>query len=95
MRENDETLVLQQKTGVAENPREIITLIYKALLERGHNPVRNIAGYLASGEPAYITAHNNARRLVQRLDRLDLLEELVRHYLGLEEQASPKETGKK
>ncbi|HEY3314970.1 MAG TPA: IreB family regulatory phosphoprotein [Bacillota bacterium] len=80
---NEETRAFKHKLNQGEvNPREIILYIYEALKERGHNPVANIAGYLASGEPAYITAHRDARKLVQKLDRLDLLEELVRYYVG-------------
>ncbi len=81
---NEDTRAFPQKRDEPgeTDARRIILYIYDALLERGHNPVANIAGYLASGEPAYITAHKDARKLVQKLDRLDLLEELVRHYVG-------------
>ena len=80
---SEETRAFNYKFSRGEaDAREIILYIYEALKERGHNPIANIAGYLASGEPAYITAYKDARKLVQKLDRLDLLEELVRYYVG-------------
>lgn len=65
---------------VLEN-RDIISNVYKALREKGYNPVGQIAGFLLSGDPVYITAHNNARNLIRRLDRMEVLEELVRYYI--------------
>jgi len=61
--------------------REILLRVYAILQEKGYNPVTQIAGFLASGDPVYITAHKNARQLVRRLDTFDVLEELVRFYL--------------
>ncbi len=61
--------------------REILLRVYGILQEKGYNPVTQIAGFLASGDPVYITAHKNARQLVRRLDTFDVLEELVRFYL--------------
>ena len=62
-------------------PREIILAVYDALVEKGYNPINQIVGYVLSGDPSYITAHNNARSLVRKLERDEILEELVRFYV--------------
>jgi uncharacterized protein (UPF0297 family) len=61
--------------------REIIFKVYEALNEKGYNPISQIVGYIMSGDPTYITSHNNARSLIRRLERDEILEELVRYYL--------------
>lgn len=61
--------------------RAILLQVYEALEEKGYNPINQIVGYLLSGDPAYITNYKNARNLVRRLERDELLEELVRFYL--------------
>lgn len=71
-------------SGRVEDPlemRRILSSVYDALKEKGYNPVNQIVGYLVSEDPTYITNHNNARVLICRLDRDELLSELVRHYL--------------
>lgn len=64
--------------------KEALNAIYSALTERGYNAIDQIVGYLTSGDPSYITSHNNARNLVLKLDRDELLEELLINYLGIE-----------
>lgn len=61
--------------------REIILTVYQALKEKGYNPISQFVGYILSGDPTYITSHNNARALIMRLERDELLEELVKAYL--------------
>lgn len=60
----------------------ILTEIYDALKSKGYNPISQIVGYILSEDPTYITNHNNARSLVRKLDRDELLHTLVRHYLS-------------
>nr|WP_233096177.1 IreB family regulatory phosphoprotein [Alicyclobacillus sp. SO9] len=60
--------------------REAFILAYNALVEKGYNPVYQIAGYLISGDPAYITSHMDARNTIRRIERDELIEELVRAY---------------
>ena len=60
---------------------DVLEIVYKALKEKGYNPVNQIVGYILSEDPTYITNHNNARSLICKLDRDELLQELVRHYL--------------
>ncbi|MCG0238282.1 MAG: IreB family regulatory phosphoprotein [Firmicutes bacterium] len=63
------------------NPGEVLRKVYAALKEKGYSPIDQIVGYLLSGDPTYITSHNGARNLIRRLERDELLEELVRAYL--------------
>ena len=61
--------------------KQILTEVYRSITEKGYNPINQIVGYLLSEDPTYITNHNNARSLICKLDRDELLQELVRHYL--------------
>lgn len=61
--------------------KRILTTVYDALKEKGYNPINQIVGYILSEDPTYITNHLNARSLIRKIDRDDLLQELVRHYL--------------
>lgn len=61
--------------------KETLTQVYRSLTEKGYNPINQIVGYILSEDPTYITNHNNARSLICKLDRDELLQELVRHYL--------------
>ena len=60
---------------------EVILRVYQALVERGYNPVNQIVGYIMSDEPTYITSHNNARSLIMKVERDEILEELMRNYV--------------
>ncbi|HHX96811.1 MAG TPA: IreB family regulatory phosphoprotein [Clostridia bacterium] len=78
----DQTMMFKVKTEEEVSAGEILVSVYEALQEKGYNPINQIVGYLLSGDPAYITSHQNARSLIRKLDRDELLEELVRSYLG-------------
>ena len=60
----------------------VLTSVYEALREKGYNPINQIVGYILSEDPTYITNYNNARTLITRIDRDELLQELVRTYLA-------------
>ena len=62
--------------------KRILTDVYDALREKGYNPINQIVGYILSEDPTYITNHNNARSLIRKIDRDELLHELVRRYLA-------------
>lgn len=62
-------------------PREILIGVHNALTEKGYNPINQIVGYILSGDPSYITSHNGARSLIRRLERDEILEELVTFYV--------------
>jgi uncharacterized protein (UPF0297 family) len=68
--------------GVETSPEEVLLAVYDALQEKGYNPINQIVGYLLSGDPAYIPRHNNARSLIRKRERDELIEELVRSYLS-------------
>ncbi|NLM12631.1 MAG: IreB family regulatory phosphoprotein [Epulopiscium sp.] len=61
--------------------QNILLSVYAALKEKGYNPVNQIVGYILSGDPTYITSYNNARSMIRKLERDELLEELVKNYL--------------
>ncbi|GAJ99045.1 MULTISPECIES: IreB family regulatory phosphoprotein [Geomicrobium] len=82
MSSKDNTVKFNVQDEQAEvNVQEILFNVYNALEEKGYNPINQIVGYLLSGDPAYIPRHNDARSLIRRLERDELIEELVRHYL--------------
>ena len=60
---------------------DVLEIVYSALREKGYNPVNQIVGYILSGDPTYITSHRNARIMIRKLERDELLEELVKDYL--------------
>ena len=62
--------------------KAILMSVYDSLKEKGYNPINQIVGYILSEDPAYITNHNNARTMIRKLDRDELLQELVRQYLS-------------
>ena len=64
---------------------DVLEIVYRALREKGYNPVNQIVGYIMSGDPTYITSHNNARNLIRQIERDELLENMVKNYIGLEE----------
>ncbi len=66
----------------AKEAKNIILSVYNSLKEKGYNPVNQIVGYILSGDPTYITSYNNARSMIRKLERDELLEELVKSYLN-------------
>ncbi|MFF2094060.1 MULTISPECIES: IreB family regulatory phosphoprotein [Paenibacillus] len=67
---------------VESSSQDILLKVHEALLEKEYNPINQIVGYLLSGDPAYIPRHNNARSLIRKKERDELIEELVRFYLN-------------
>jgi uncharacterized protein (UPF0297 family) len=82
---NDHTIQFSIKEEPENEMRQILRLVYQALDEKGYNPISQIVGYILSEDPTYITTHNNARSLVRRIDRDELLQALVKEYLKKEE----------
>lgn len=81
---NMNTVKFQVETDKPLQPREIILTVHNALVEKGYNPINQLVGYILSGDPSYITAHNNARSLIRKLERDEILEELVKFYVSAE-----------
>ncbi|CAM4299451.1 IreB family regulatory phosphoprotein [Listeria booriae] len=67
--------------SIEEDVKLLMGQVYVALEEKGYNPINQIVGYLLSGDPAYIPRHNDARNLIRRLERDEIIEELVKAYL--------------
>lgn len=78
---NGETMMFKMEKDREAEAREILFTVYEALNEKGYNPINQLVGYILSGDPTYITNHLNARSVVKRLERDELLEEIVRFYL--------------
>ena len=66
---------------LANAPQQVLTTVHAALIQKGYNPVNQIVGYILSGDPTYITSHMGARSLICKLERDELLEEIVTFYL--------------
>ncbi|MFD1018855.1 IreB family regulatory phosphoprotein [Thalassobacillus hwangdonensis] len=64
-----------------QDVRSVLLSVHEALKEKGYNPINQIVGYLLSGDPAYIPRHNDARNLIRKMERDELIEELVKYYL--------------
>ena len=76
------TILFDVNNDKAKTIDEVMQEVNKALIEKGYNPVNQIVGYGMSGDPTYITSHNDARNLIQKIERDELLEELVKRYLS-------------
>lgn len=81
----DKTMSFEVEKEKNNKAQEILKEVYKSLEEKGYNPINQIVGYILSGDPTYITSHNNARNLVRLIERDELLENMVKYYIGLEE----------
>lgn len=78
----DRTVKFNMKSEEMETEvRDALFTVYQSLEEKGYHPINQIVGYLLSGDPAYIPRHNNARAIIRKLERDELIEELVRSYL--------------
>lgn len=84
MSENDKTLTFSLKDNKDAELKQTLLAVYSALSEKGHNPIMQIVGYILSEDPTYITNYKNARSLVRKIDRIDLLNVMLRSYLGVE-----------
>ena len=78
---NDSTIKLTVPGVDSEDMRRILRSVYDALTVKGYNPINQIVGYLLTEDPTYITNYNNARAMICKLDRDELMQELVQHYL--------------
>lgn len=78
----NDTITFSIGTDKETQVKETLKIVYDALKEKGYNPASQIVGYLLSEDPTYITTHNNARSLMRRLDRDELLQLLIEKYIG-------------
>ncbi len=78
----DKTMTFSVNDEKEIEMKKNLTIIYDALVQKGYNPVNQIVGYILSEDPTYITTYNNARSLIRRIDRDELLQALVKSYLN-------------
>ena len=83
--EFDKTMSFEVEREENEKAQEIVKEVYEALVEKGYNAINQIVGYILSGDPTYITSHNDARNKIRTIERDELLEKMVKNYIGLEE----------
>ena len=80
---NDNTIQFDALSNKKEATKEILTEVYNSLIEKGYNPVNQLVGYFISGDPTYITNYNGARALIRKLERDEILEEVLKFYLEI------------
>lgn len=81
---NSDPKMLSQDEKTPDDAKFILKEVYEILSEKGYNPIAQIVGYLLSEDPTYITNCDNARALIRKLDRDELMQELVKHYLEID-----------
>ena len=79
--EFNETMVFNGSVDKQALIKETLSTVYEALKTKGYNPISQLVGYIMSGDPTYITSYNNARSLISKLERDEILEELFKEYL--------------
>ncbi|HIZ55993.1 MAG TPA: IreB family regulatory phosphoprotein [Firmicutes bacterium] len=78
---HEKTMTFSVHEDKEREMRQILTEVYDALKQKGYNPINQIVGYILSEDPTYITTYNNARSLIRRIDRDELLQVMVKYYL--------------
>lgn len=81
--DEDQTMTFSIAAQSEEETKAILMQVYDALLEKGYNPINQIVGYILSEDPTYITGYKNARAMIRKIDRDELLNHMVKNYLGL------------
>lgn len=81
MKNMTNTQFFQVESRPQISAKDILEIVYKALSEKGYNPVNQIVGYIMSGDPTYITSHNGARSLIMKMERDELVEEMLKTYI--------------
>ncbi|HHT15434.1 MAG: IreB family regulatory phosphoprotein [Christensenellales bacterium] len=76
------TITMQPLPEGGDTARAILYHVYRALQDKGYDPESQLVGYILTGDPTYITSHNNARSMICRLERDEILDELVRYYVS-------------
>lgn len=81
MQDLNNTQYFKVQTDTELKVKDVLDVVYKAMKEKGYDPVSQIVGYIMSGDPTYITSHNNARSLIMKAERDELVEELLKEYI--------------
>ena len=79
------TQYFKVKTEPEIQVKEVLETVYNAMVEKGYNPINQIVGYILSGDPTYITSHKEARNIIRIIERDELLESMVKNYIGLDD----------
>lgn len=80
----DKTMFFKVENKKEIDCQKILKEVYEALVEKGYNPINQLVGYILSGDPTYITSHNDARNKIRIIERDELLEKLVKYYIGID-----------
>lgn len=80
-KQNNFTMRYNVEKDIDNEVKNILSSVFSSLKEKGYNPVNQIVGYLLSGDPTYITSYNNARNVIRKIERDELIEELLKSYL--------------
>jgi uncharacterized protein (UPF0297 family) len=83
---SENTIFFKVEKEKKSNSKQILRQVYEALVEKGYDPINQIVGYILSGDPTYITSHKDSRSLIRQLERDELLEELVKEYIGVNDE---------
>ena len=75
------TQYFKVKTGPEINVKDVLDIVYNAMAEKGYNPVNQIVGYIMSGDPTYITSYKSARSMIMKVERDEIVEELLKEYI--------------
>lgn len=81
----DKTMSFKVERDSSLETKDVMKKVYEALVEKGYNPINQIVGYILSGDPTYITSHNDARNLIRKVERDELLEKMVKNYIGIDQ----------
>ena len=81
----DKTMSFEVEKAENVKTKEVLKEVYEALQEKGYNPINQIVGYILSGDPTYITSYKEARNKIRTIERDELLEKMVKNYIGIEE----------
>ena len=81
--DSENTIFFKVEKEKKVNSKQILRQVYEALVEKGYDPINQIVGYILSGDPTYITSYKDSRSLIRQLERDELLEELVKEYIGV------------
>jgi uncharacterized protein (UPF0297 family) len=84
--DSENTIFFKVEKEKKVNSKQILRQVYEALVEKGYDPINQIVGYILSGDPTYITSYKDSRSLIRQLERDELLEELVKEYIGVNEE---------
>ena len=84
--EFDKTMHFEVEREENTKCKDILKDVYQALVEKGYNPINQIVGYILSGDPTYITSYNDARNKIRLIERDELLEKMVKNYIGLDDK---------